>query len=93
MRQILRELELETHPDKTEMGQTRKGFSFLGFKFKPFTALELSATTTKLHVAKLSQLLERGAATAALVKYCEHWAIWAHSHLKLNFNDYMPQTG
>ena len=29
------ELQMEKHPDNTEMGRTEKGFDFIGFHFSP----------------------------------------------------------
>ena len=35
MNQVLEQLKLEKHPDKTEMGKTEKGFDFLGYHLRP----------------------------------------------------------
>ena len=50
-RQVLKQLDLTMHPDKTSIGKIEKGFDFLGYHFTP-TKLSTSVNTIKKAAAK-----------------------------------------
>ena len=58
VRQVLDDLGLELHPDKTSIGRIARGFDFLGYQFDP-TGLRLSAVTLRRHREKLTRLYEQ----------------------------------
>ena len=58
LNQILNELKVEKHPDKTFIGKIKKEFDFLGYHFsrKP---LKIARITWQKHVLHITQLYEQ----------------------------------
>jgi hypothetical protein len=78
--QILEDLKLKKHPEKTFIGRIEKGFEFLGYLFKP-ESLQVSVTTVKRAITKATQLYEQGESKQRIEKYWERWQRWASSGL------------
>ncbi len=74
--QILDELRLTLHPDKTWIGKIEKGFDFLGYHFRP-EQLTLVKVTLNKAIAKLRQLFEQGANSSRLYAYWQRFIQWA----------------
>ncbi|WP_133130008.1 reverse transcriptase/maturase family protein [Legionella yabuuchiae] len=76
--QILDELQLTLHPDKTYIGTIEKGFDFLGYHFSP-KQLTLAKVTLDKAIAKLRQLFEQGAGLPRLCMYWRRFIQWAYA--------------
>jgi RNA-directed DNA polymerase len=84
LNQLLNQLKVEKHPDKTYIGRTENGFDFLGYHFKG-SQLTVAAKTVEKHVLRYRQLYEqlsKKKATSdemalALGQYVKRWQRWA----------------
>lgn len=86
--QILDQLKLEKHPDKTFIGKIEKGFDFLGYTFGT-RGLGIARKTRMNFVDRITLLYEQGADTSRIGQYIRHWSKWATSGvpaLKYNFH-------
>jgi len=80
---VLSQLKLEVHTkEKRYIGRTDKGFSFLGYFFKPNCKLRPSRTSLKRLVSNSIQLFEHGADRSQLRIYLERWLIYFRSGLR-----------
>src|SRR5438132_4685732 len=61
MQQTLAELKLHTHPDKTFLGRTARGFDFLGYRFGAGGLTGVAAATRERCVAQATRLAEQDA--------------------------------
>lgn len=81
--QILDELKVEKHPDKTFIGRTGRGFDFLGYRFSP-EGLEIARGTWMKHQERIAQLYEQGAGQACIGQYVLNWQRWAAAAVALS---------
>lgn len=58
--QVLQELRLEKHPDKTYIGRARRGFDSLGYFMRP-GGLAQAVQTLKKHAEHIARLYEQRA--------------------------------
>ena len=58
MNQLLKQLKLKQHPDKTFIGRISRGFDFLGYHFST-EPLQLASITVKKHVERYRRLYEQ----------------------------------
>jgi hypothetical protein len=83
LNQILNQLKVEKHPDKTYIGKIENGFDFLGYHFNG-SQLTVAAKTVEKHVLHYRQLYEQlrmKKATSiemalALGLYVKRWQRW-----------------
>lgn len=78
--QILAELQVEQHPDKTIIGRVRRGFDFLGYHISP-QGLSAALGTVVKFVERICQLYEQGADAVRIGDYVRHWFQWVRSGL------------
>ena len=89
LNQILNELKVEKHPDKTFIGKVEKGFDFLGYHFSK-ESLKIARITWQkhaLHIIQLYEQLRQKKATSnemasTLGLYVLRWRRWAVAGLK-----------
>ncbi len=75
---VLDVLLLETHPDKSFIGRTSRGFDFLGYRFSP-SGLAVALQTVERCLAKVYWLYEQGASVERIGEYLRHWWRWVRS--------------
>lgn len=74
--QILEELKVEKHPDKTCIGRISRGFDFLGYHFSP-KELTIAASAIKNRQERIARLYEQGADASRIGQYLQNWHRWA----------------
>jgi len=85
VQQTLDELKVETHPDKTFIGRTERGFDFLGYQINAAGMLGAAPPTVTRFVARVIRLYEQGASSRCIGDYVRRWMIWVVSGLKTEF--------
>ena len=80
--QVMAQLRVRQHPDKTLIGRIARGFDFLGYRFSA-AGLAVARQTVERCVAKVSQLYEHGAARSRIGDYVRHWARWVRAGVRL----------
>ena len=76
----LDDLCVAQHPDKTFIGRTDKGFTFLGYRFSP-DSLSIAQQTHKQCLDRVARLYEQGADLARIWDYMRRWLCWCRSGL------------
>jgi RNA-directed DNA polymerase len=82
--ETLTELKLQQHPDKTFVGRTERGFSFLGYDFNADGLTGIAEPTRARFAERLHQLYEQGASVTRIGDYVRRWLIWVRSGLLLH---------
>ena len=82
---LLEPLKLQLHPDKTFIGQIKRGFDFLGYRFSR-QPLRMAAVTVERFKARYHRLYEQqktapDMGAAVLGDYVTRWRRWAASGL------------
>ncbi|MBF0360553.1 MAG: hypothetical protein HQK49_06050 [Oligoflexia bacterium] len=72
LEQVLNQLELLKHPDKTSIGKIINGFEFLGY-FVTKLGLQVGSTSIKRFNEKLTQLYEQNARKNRIGEYIKNW--------------------
>lgn len=85
---MLTGLKLENHPDKTFIGRVERGFTFLGYTFRPST-LQVASTTTAAMVERITRLYEQGANHLRIGRYLQAWLLWLHAGLNSCHLDFL----
>jgi RNA-directed DNA polymerase len=75
---VLNKLKVTMHPDKTFIGKTRQGFSFLGIQFSQSKKI-VAKSTLNNHLLKLAQLYEQGTTEKRIGVYLKKWRQWCQS--------------
>ena len=76
--QVMFELRVEQHPDKTFIGRIARGFDFLGYWFSP-EGLSIAAKTVSRMVDKVVRLYEQGADELRIESYLKRWWQWVRT--------------
>jgi len=76
--EVMSDLRVEKHPDKTFIGRIAKGFDFLGYWFSP-DGLGIARKTVERMLEKVSRLLEQGADELRIETYVQRWWLWVRS--------------
>ena len=76
--QVMFDLRVEQHPDKTFIGRIARGFDFLGYWFSP-SGLGVAQKTVERMVAKVLRLYEQGADQVRIEAYLRRWWQWVRS--------------
>ena len=84
--QTLAELRVEQHPDKTFVGRTCRGFSFLGYEFGPTGLTGVARPTRVKFVERVSRLYEQGATEGRIGDYVRRWQQWVRAGLPCSAN-------
>ena len=79
--QILNELKLEKHPDKTFVGSIEKGFDFLGYHFTP-QGLRMAQSSIDNFMVKAARLYEQEPHSGALGLYVRRFTQWCTSGIR-----------
>ena len=79
--QTLVELQVEQHPDKTFVGRTIRGITFLGYQFSAAGMAGIALPTRQRFVQRIHQLYEQGATESRIGDYVRRWLIWVRSGL------------
>ena len=77
--QILAELKVEQHPDKTFIGRISRGFDFLGYCFASAGLVGVAVQTVERFVERATRLYEQGADAIRIGEYVSKWLIWLRS--------------
>ena len=82
--QILAELMVEKHPDKTVMGRIEKGFDFLGYHLSP-KGLGVARKTIENFLSRATRLYEQESGeplnSTRLGFYVKRWLRWVRAGL------------
>lgn len=81
LNEVFNELNIEKHPDKTEIGRVEKGFNFLGYHYS-LPELSVAAVTFERFNGKLIRLDEQGADDKTSELYCRRFTAWVFSGLR-----------
>ncbi len=76
--EVLAELKVEQHPDKTLIGRIAKGFDFLGYWFSA-SGFGVARKTVKRMLDKVFRLYEQGADAIRIETYLKRWWRWVRS--------------
>ena len=76
--EVMAELRVEKHPDKTFIGRISRGFDFLGYWFSP-TRFGVARKTVERMLDKVSRLYEQGADDIRVETYLKRWWQWVRS--------------
>ena len=79
--EILAELKVEQHPDKTFIGRVERGFDFLGYSFEP-GLLRIAEKTLRNMKERIARLYEQGADAVGIGQYILKWVRWVDAGLK-----------
>ena len=77
--ETLGELQVQQHPDKTFIGKTDRGFSFLGYAFNEHGLVGIAPQTRQKFVERIRQLYEQGASFTRIGEYVRRWLDWVKS--------------
>ena len=70
--EVMADLWVEQHPDKTFVGRIARGFDFLGYWFTT-EGLGIASKTVERFAARVSQLYEQGAGENRIEDYIRRW--------------------
>ncbi len=84
--EVMAELRVEKHPDKTFIGRIARGFDFLGYWFSP-QGLGVAKKTVDRMLEKVSRLYEQGANQVRIEAYLRRWWQWVRTGVN---NYYLP---
>ena len=73
--QVMSELRVIKHPDKTFIGRVARGFDFLGYWFSP-AGLGIARKTVERMVENMRRLDEHGAPAERIEAYFQRWWQW-----------------
>lgn len=79
---VLDNLKLCVHPQKRFMGQTKKGFDFLGYRIHPDRLLRPSMQSLNRLLERSRRLHEQEAGETRLQQYVRRWHQWLHGGLR-----------
>ena len=78
--QVMSELRVIKHPDKTFIGRVARGFDFLGYWFSP-AGLGIARKTVERMVENMRRLYEQGAPDEHIEAYFQRWYRWVKGGL------------
>ncbi len=87
---VLAQLGVRQHPDKTFVGKTNRGFSFLGYEFNEAGLTGVAPPTRKRFVERVRQLYEQDAGESRIGQYVRRWLGWLRSGLPACVADDLP---
>ncbi|MCH7686654.1 MAG: group II intron reverse transcriptase domain-containing protein [Planctomycetes bacterium] len=82
VQQTLDELKVQTHPEKTFVGKTERGFSFLGYQINSAGLVGVAPPTVERFVERVNRLYEQGASLRCIGEYVRRWMVWVLSGLR-----------
>ncbi len=81
--QVMSELRVVKHPDKTFIGRVARGFDFLGYWFSP-AGLGIAGKTVERMVENMLRLYEHGAPYERIEAYFLRWCRWVKGGISAN---------
>ena len=81
MNEILEQLKVSKHPDKTDAGHVEKGINFLGYRFSP-EGLTISQQTLNRLATNILQLQEQQVSHSRLAMYWRRFLHWSFGGLR-----------
>ena len=81
--EVMEQLLVLKHPDKTAIGRIAKGFEFLGYCFST-EGLQVAKKTVDRMLDKVCRLQEQGATVERICDYVRRWVSWAIGSGNLN---------
>ncbi|WP_445173413.1 reverse transcriptase domain-containing protein [Microcoleus sp.] len=84
--EVMADLRVEQHPDKTFIGRIARGFDFLGYWFTT-EGLGIAGKTVERFAERVSQLYEQGAGENRIEEYVRRSWRWVRSGVGLYFGD------
>jgi len=82
VQELMGELKLELHPDKTFIGRIARGFDFLGYWFTP-EGLGIASKSVERFAERVCLLYEQGARENRIGEYVRRWWRWVRSGVGL----------
>ena len=73
--EVMADLLVEKHPDKTFIGRIARGFDFLGYWFSP-SGVGVAKKSVDRMLDKVSRLYEQGVDENRIEAYLEGWRLW-----------------
>ncbi|NES64713.1 MAG: hypothetical protein F6K24_05355 [Okeania sp. SIO2D1] len=86
--QVMSELRVIKHPDKTFIGRVARGFDFLGYWFSP-AGLAIARKTVEKMVENMRRLYEQGAPDERIEAYLQRWCRWVKGGISANGHGYV----
>ncbi|NEP04894.1 MAG: hypothetical protein F6K25_05685 [Okeania sp. SIO2G4] len=86
--QVMSELQVIKHPDKTFIGRVARGFDFLGYWFSP-AGLGIARKTVERMVENMRRLYEQGASDERIEAYFQRWCRWVNGGISANGHGYV----
>ena len=84
--EVMADLRVEQHPDKTFIGRVARGVDFLGYWFTP-EGLGIASKSVERFAERVSQLYEQGAGENRIEEYVRRWWQWVRSGVGLYLGD------
>ena len=84
--EVMADLRVEQHPDKTFIGRVAREFDFLGYWVTP-EGLGIASKTVERFAERVSQLYEQGAGENCIEDYVRRWGRWVKSGVGLYLGD------
>jgi hypothetical protein len=78
VQELMGELKLVLHPDKTFIGRISRGFDFLGYWFSP-QGLGIASKSVERFAERVCLLYEQGAGENRTGEYVRRWWLWVRS--------------
>ena len=78
--QVLNQLKVWQHPEKTFVGRVAKGFDFLGYHLTP-SGLSVANKTRQRFVSRVTRLDQQGSISEVIEGYVRRWRRWVTSGL------------
>jgi len=79
--QVMSELRVIKHPQKTFIGRVARGFDFLGYWFSP-RGLEVAVVTVERFMERVRRLYEQNVTASRIEQYARRWWIWIRSGVR-----------
>ncbi|NEQ84887.1 MAG: hypothetical protein F6K26_33495 [Moorea sp. SIO2I5] len=73
--EVMTELKVIKHPEKTFIGRIASGFDFLGYWFSS-SGLRIARKTVERMLENMTRLYERGAPIERIEAYFQRWWLW-----------------
>jgi hypothetical protein len=80
--EVMADLRVEQHPDKTFIGRIARGFDFLGYWFMT-EGLGIASKTVERFAERVCLLYEQGAGENRIEEYVRRWWRWVRSGVGL----------
>ena len=90
--QVMSELRVVKHPDKTFIGRVARGFDFLGYWFSP-AGLGIARKTVERMVENMLRLYEQGAPDERIEASFQRWCRWVKGGIYAKWQGVIKKGG